>query len=138
MDTRDIPNNARLRAEEQARENWIFVSLKLGYYHQVARFNGANERADLTEKERAFLRKAQEQAHTVIPALRHAWTRSMLEWNAHDYSTEEELQSIVEDLKLIRDSFLSRYRTGWSTNRIVNHSRCCLNVGMNSFWHPAG
>ena len=79
MDIRDIPDDSRLGVEEQARENWIF--LRLGYLHQVVRFNRANGRADLTDKERAFLRKAQVQERTVIPTLRHAWTRSMLKWN---------------------------------------------------------
>ena len=95
---------------EQAREKWIFV--RLGYYHQVVRFNRANGRPDLTAKEREFLMKYQAQARTVIPTLQNQRTRQMLEWNAHGYSTEEELRSIVADLKRIKDEFLSRYRAG--------------------------
>ena len=93
---------------EQARERWIFV--RLGYYHELVRFNRANGRPDLTAKEREFLTTYQAQARTVIPTLRNPWTRQRLEWDAHDYRTEEELRSIVADLKRIKDDSLSRYR----------------------------
>ena len=96
-----------LRAIEQAREKWIFV--RLGYYHQVVRFNRANGRPDLTAKEREFLAKFQAQARKVIPTLQHPRTRRMLEWNTHDYRTEEELRSIVADLKRIKEAYLARH-----------------------------
>ena len=41
----------------------------------------------------------------------------MLEWNVHDYPTEEELTSIVDDLKRFKDAYQSRSGTGWSTIR---------------------
>ena len=91
---------------EQARERWIFV--RLGYYHELVRFNRANGRPDLTAKEREFLTTYQAQARTVIPTLRNPWTRQRLEWDAHDYRTEEELRSIVADLKRIKEAYLAR------------------------------
>ena len=92
---------------EQARERWIFV--RLGYYHELVRFNRANGRPDLTAKEREFLTTYQAQARTVIPTLRNPWTRQRLEWDAHDYRTEEELRSIVADLKRIKEAYLARH-----------------------------
>ena len=59
----------------------------------------------------------------VIPTLRHAGTREMLKWNAHDYRTEEELRSIVEDLKRIRDS---KRPFSEAQNAIWEFARCDL------------
>ena len=103
---------------EETREKWIFA--RLGYYHELLRFNGANGSPDLTAKEREFLRKYQAQARTVIPMLQNPWTRRRLEWKAHGYRTEEELRSIVADLERIKDAYRARSKAGRSSGRRLN------------------